>query len=475
MTTFANAVNSPMPTTTTNGMAAFDKTGAKVLDLFSKIGSSRNNPEIVQTFMAAYGENPDLAMKCLFWARDVRGGAGERGVFRTIMRELSKVAESSVIKNLPYVPTFGRFDDLYESFDVGTNAYRQGIKVFGDALISASVSSNRKDHLVGKWADRKGPHAVALTKALGMSPKQYRNLIVAMSSTVEQAMCAKMFDHIEYSHVPSVAAGRYAAAFTRNDPVRYEAYKQALVKGETTINASVLFPYQVIKTLQSGDWRIGQAQWDALPDYMTGKRVLPMVDVSGSMDCSAGGSATCLEVALSLGLYCSDKNKGGFKDLILTFSSEPQLMKLEGDLSVKLAQLSDAKWEMNTNIELAFQRILEVARINNVPAEEMPEVMLILSDMQFDQCAKDPSASMMQMLKQQYANYGYTLPGVVFWNLNESDQNTPTSASDIGTVLVSGFSPSILKAVLACDFDRITPETMMLDVLLSERYKDIVA
>jgi hypothetical protein len=173
-------------------------------------------------------------------------------------------------------------------------------------------------------------------------------------------------------------------------------------------------------------------------------------------------------VAVSLGLYLADKNKGKFKDTFLTFSSHPQLVHLKGDILDKCQQMSTSKWEMNTNLHAAIEKILQVAVEGNVPQEEMPSTLLILSDMQFDQCTRyDDSA--MQMIARKYADAGYSMPNIVFWNLNAHD-NVPAKFNDNGVALVSGFSPAIVKGVLAADLDNFTPEAIMLKTIMSERY-----
>ena len=191
------------------------------------------------------------------------------------------------------------------------------------------------------------------------------------------------------------------------------------------------------------------------------------------MSCKAGGinsksQTTCMEVAVSLGLYLADKNKGKFKDTFLTFSGRPQLLNLQGNILDKIKQMVSSDWQMNTDLVAAVQKILNVAVENNVPQEEMPAVLLILSDMQFDRCAQfDDSA--MQMIARKYSEFGYTMPNIVFWNLNAAD-NVPAKFNEQGVALVSGFSPAIVKGVLAADLDNFTPEAIMLKTIMAERY-----
>jgi hypothetical protein len=213
-----------------------------------------------------------------------------------------------------------------------------------------------------------------------------------------------------------------------------------------------------------------EAQWAALPNYVGDASILPLVDVSGSMSCPAGKGTglTCLDVAVSLGLYLADKNKGKFKDTFLTFSTDPQLLHLKGNILDKVKQMATSNWEMSTNLHAAFDKILKVAIEGKVPQEEMPQTLLILSDMQFNSCTSyDDSA--MEMIARKYSEAGYTMPNIVFWNLNAHD-NVPAKFDDNGVALVSGFSPAIVKGVLAADLDNFTPEAIMLKTIMSERY-----
>jgi len=307
-----------------------------------------------------------------------------------------------------------------------------------------------------------------------------------LTKVVETQMCAKDWDNINFNHVPSVASSRYKKAFSRHTD-KYKEWTAALVSKDpevaktVKVNAGAVYPYDVLKGLictygaryDYDNLNHILAQWEALPNFVGDANILPLVDVSGSMTSPAGGhnsksSTTCLDVAVSLGLYLADKNKGKFKDTFLTFSSDPQLLHLKGNILDKMKQMVTSKWEMNTNLHKAIDKILETAIAANVPQEEMPSILLILSDMQFDQCTRfDDSA--MQMIVRKYSEAGYTMPNIVFWNLNDSD-NVPVKFDDKGVALVSGFSPAIVKGILAADLDDFTPEAIMLKTIMSERY-----
>ena len=470
MNTFVNAVVN-QSARTANGMKARKSTAKSTVDLFYNIGASRGK-NIVPAFSAAYVENRELALRIALWSRDARGGAGERQIFRDILVHLEKTDTEAAKAMLAKVPELGRWDDIFvfQTSELKTQAYT----MLGDAL-------RQGDGLAAKWTPRKGQVAREIREFFGMTPKQYRKSLVSLTKVVETQMCAQDWDNINFSHVPSVAAARYKKAFNRNT-VKFAEYVNKLVAGDkdVKVNASAVFPYDVLKGMRYSSSAYSKteldhivAQWEALPNYVGDASILPLVDVSGSMTCSAGGhrsksNVTCLDVAVSLGLYLADKNKGKFKDTFLTFSSKPKLMHLKGNVVQKYQQMVQSDWEMNTNLHAAMDKILETAVEGNVPQEEMPAMLLILSDMQFDQCARYDDTAM-KMIERKFSDAGYVVPQIVFWNLNASD-NVPVQANKKGAALVSGFSPSIVKAILAAEMDDFTPEGIMLKTVMNPRY-----
>ena len=405
----------------------------------------------------------------------MRGGAGERELFRQVLKYLDKHNPEDAARLMPKIPEIGRWDDMFV-YENKNNRYRAFVMI-GDAL-------RERNGLAAKWMPRKGELAAELRKFFGMSPKFYRKSLVNLTSVVEQKMCAKAWDSINFSHVPSLAHSRYKKAFYRNATEYYTEYVASLVKGDdpkVKINAGAVYPHDVIKSLKLnpyGDYKdLSKTeidaiceQWKALENFMGDASVLPLVDVSGSMFCPAGGSKTvqCIDVAVALGLYCADKNTGKFKDMFLTFSTAPELLQLKGNVVEKVAQMVKSKWGMSTNIVGAMNKILATAKSAGVPQEEMPEMLLIMSDMQFDRCASfDDSA--METIERQYEAAGYTVPKIVFWNLNAQD-NVPVKFDKSGVALVSGFSPSIMKALLSGNQEEFTPEAIMRRTVEIPRY-----
>jgi hypothetical protein len=468
MNTFANAVNN-QEARTENGMKARAGSASANTDLFFNIGASRGK-DIIPQFVAAWVENEDYASRIAQWARDVREGAGERQLFKDILAYMEQDDPDTAIKLITKIPEIGRWDDMLIEYQ-DKNVEGFAFEFYRQAIIDGNG-------LAAKWAPRKGFMARKLREAWGMTPKQYRKTIVSLTNVVETTMCNKQWESIQFGKVPSLAAARYKNAFYRNAAEAFSDYVNRVVEGLDKVNAQAVYPYDVLKTVLSSkgitvtEKTFIVEQWNSLPDFMGDASVLPMVDVSGSMLCSVGGSNSsslnCLLVAMSLGLYCADKNTGAFKDLILTFSNNPSLLNLKGDILQKVNQLSRSDWAMNTNLHAAFDKVLNTAVQNNVPIEEMPKYLVIFSDMQFDSCVYfDDSA--IEMVNRKYSAAGYEVPKIVFWNLNATS-NIPVEFNKKGVALVSGFSPSVMKSILQGDIDNFTPEAIMLETIMKPRY-----
>lgn len=461
-----------LPTAKTwNGDAAHATTWNKGLDLFGAIGALRKDQgRVLSLFQSAFNDNFDLAVRIALWARDVRGGAGERESFKTILAWLGKNKPEVAIQLVPLVPVVGRWDDLFVLLD--TPAKDAVVTEIAAALMAGNG-------LCAKWMPRKKEVANTLRAAFAMTPKQYRKLLVSLTNVVETAMCAKDWTAIDFGKLPSLAAARYQKAFERNTPETYAKYVAALEKGEAKINASAIFPHDVVHSAFHGNDTVATAQWKALPDYMDGtsERVIAMVDVSGSMSCGLGtgnpysstSGPSCMDAAIALGLYCAERNTGPFKDHIVTFTSQPKLIDTTGTSLKQRVNLCKKDVGYDTNFDAAYQMILRTAVAHKVPADDMPTMLLVLSDMQFNAGGFGyPQRTANDRLQAAYKAAGYTVPKMVYWNLNAVAGNSPITMHDSNCALVSGFSPSILKSVLAAkEFD---PCSIMLEAVTIERY-----
>ena len=451
---------------TLNGAVTNTTSFSHCLDLFNLIGSSRGK-DLTGSFKKALDENPEVALRIIQWARDCRGGAGEREVIRILLRYLGnqpKYKEVS-LAILRKVPELGYWKDIIKLYSV--HAFRPTIH---EMITIALLAEDRN---CAKYMPRKGQEASAISKALGLSHREWRKLIVSMSDTVEQKMCAKNWNEIDFSKIPSLAGARLQKAFMRNAEARYNEYIAKLEKGEAKINATTLFPYDVLKSMNSGVGSVAEQQWKALPNYMEGtdERILPLIDVSGSMMCSSGITGMdCLHVAISLGLYMSERAPGVFKDHFMTFESRPKMCHATGSLRSRYNTIANASWCGGTDIQAAFETLLTSAVQHKVPAELMPTTIVILSDMEFGSAyVRGRSVSAFKMIEDRYRAAGYERPKLVFWNLNGRIGNNPVTMGEGGTAMVSGASPAIMGTVLgAKDFN---PYAIMLDAVMKDRYE----
>ena len=463
------------------------------LDLFFIAGACRNESEqnIINLLVKSYDYNRLTTLKIIFWAGDIRQGAGERRFFKSALKWLSENHPEDIQNNLDLIPEFSRWDVLFEL--AMTNEV-----VFSYILTKLADKNSSGYGLLCKWLPRKvnavdkkkivettkntqtttikrrkrmlyGGIAGKIMNRLGLTPKQYRQLVVAGSKTVEQQMCAKKWNEIDYSQVPSVAMNKYNKAWYRNDKERFEKYLEDVKSGKSKINASVIFPHDIIKHGLYGH-NLNEAQitqWNNLPNYLEGtiNSIIPVCDVSGSMGDAMKGLP--LQISFALGLYISERNFGPFKDAFITFSGNPQLQYLKGNINQRIRQLEDADWGNNTDLVGVFELILRKAIDTNAPAEIMPKTVLIISDMEFDSCAK---LTNYETIKRAYEVSGYECPNIVFWNVNGRANNVPITVNDQGVALISGASPSIIKSVL---YNEIDPITIMNKTLDTERYSII--
>lgn len=446
---------------TENGMKTNVSSLDSNVDLFFRFGASRGK-DIIPDFSKAFAEDSELATRIALWGRDIGEGAGERQLFKDILKYLIDTDKEIAIKVLNKISELGRFDDLYVTFEtkIETNA----LEIIKKALLKD------ENGLCAKWMDRKGKNFETVRKYLEMTPKQYRKLIVRLTKVVEQQMCANRWSEIEYKKVPSLASSRYSKAFSRHDQERYSQYIESLKKGETTVNAGAVYPYDIVKNILHGNVDLANEQWKALPNYCkdSNEKVLTVIDTSGSMDVKVSGRTRALDIAISLGLYLSERFIGYFKDSFITFSERPELQHVKGSLSDRIKQLVEAHWCMNTNLEEVFNLVLSSAKEHNIHREEMPTMILIISDMEFDQgVIYNKNAS--KLIEQYYNNAGYEMPKIVFWNVNaRSRSNVPATVNQKNIGLISGFSPSIMKSILSGkDF---SPRGIMLETIMKDRY-----
>lgn len=488
---------------TENGALGYRTSGKELLDLNFSVSSMRNMSEekIVEKFVKAFYEDKILAMKWLFYCRDCREGIGERRLFRICLKYLAENHQDIAKEVIKLVPEYGRWDDLWCLLD--TDLKDDVCEVVVHQLLEDGVNMKQSKpiSLLAKWM----PSANASSKEtkrlahiimdnIIFTDRQYRKMLSdlrAYLNVVEVKMSAKQWDKIDYAAVPSRANLIYNNAFLRNDEERRREYLNKLEKGETKINAGVLFPHDIVHKYGSSRWNLSPVDdptleqlWKALPDYVSGAgNTICVADGSGSMTLRIGGTnVTALSVANALAIYFAERSSGQFKDTYITFSSRPQIVDFSNanSLREKIEIAANHCEVANTNIEATFDLILQTAIRNEMTQDDMPQNVLVLSDLEFDQMTSGRTDKrLFEELADRYKAHGYKLPRLVFWNIMSRTGTIPVKENEAGVALVSGFSPAIVKMVLSNSTD---PFECLLEQLNSERYapvenavKDLVA
>ena len=489
---FANAVKTNTNTKLTeNGARAYSTTGKALLDLFAQIGAlrPRTEKEIADKYAAAFAADPMLATKMLFYAGNVRGGLGERRTFRICLKWLAQNHADIVIKNAALIPHFNRWDSMFVL--IGTTAEKEMWKVIADQLntdmAAVAASKGKKAQpisLLAKWmptetASSKDTRALArkCMTNLGLTPRAYRKVLSALRKhlrVVETSMSAQEWEAIQYAQVPSYAMKNYRKAFAKHDPDGFSAYKASLVKGETKVNASTLFPYDLVSqyTRSRGYWgmraanpdTIVEAQWKALPNYVKGENnILVMADVSGSM------TGRPMDTSIGLATYFAQHNKGDYHNLYMTFTDQPHFIELrEGaTLAECIAKVMATDVGYNTNLEAAFDYILKHAVTNGVSNDELPKALVVISDMEIDRYMRQNKMDFVDAMKAKFARYGYRCPKLILWNVQARNDTVLSKQEDV--LLVSGQAASTFRE-LCGNLDGKTAWDLMLETLGNKMY-----
>lgn len=493
-------------TYTENGALTHKTSLSGLLDLFG-LGAayrSRSDDDCIVLFQKAYNEDPIHALKCLFYLRDVRGGQGERRFFRVVTKWLAANETEAMRRNLKYVPEFGRWDDLYVF--VGTKLERDAFKLM-EEQIKLDITC-KTPSLLAKWLKSENTSsedsrilANKTRAAFGLNHRQYRKMLSALRARInvlERLMSAGKWDEIEFDKIPSKAGFIYRNAFARHDiermksKVEVQSYADFVRDDTKKVNAKDLYPYEVVAKaynlthnsysysyyshrfefkddVDSTERAAINKYWDNLKDYFDGCSLdaLCMIDTSGSMwGCEASAP---INVAISLGLYAAERARGPFAGHYISFSSRPQLIETAGvDFVDKVRRIYSTNLCENTNIEAAFDMLLDTARKTHCTQDELPKSIVIISDMEFDSqrgCYGRSDRTLMENIAVKWAQAGYQMPHLVYWNVDARHDNIPMSVKD-GVTLVSGFSPVIFEQIMKGK----TAYDLMFDKLDSERY-----
>ena len=490
---------------TENGALAHRTTNSAVYDMFAMGAAyrSRSDEDCILLFKNAYEEDSVLALKCLFYIRDCRGGQGERRFFRTCFRWLAENKPARARNLIEYLPEYGRYDDLFELF--GTPVEKNVMSLIQYQLTTDMASEKNGISLLAKWMPSENASSKdTIAKArkirgyLGVTSKQYRQMLSKLRQKInvlERLMSANQWDRIEFDKIPSRAGLIYRNAFARRDIIakKYESFAK---DKNTKVNAKTLYPYEVVAkavgisanswygyrfpALNDVDRAMINKYWDNLPDYLNGKdcSMMCVVDTSGSM--TGNDAAAPLNVAIGLGLYCAERIGGPFKNHYISFSSRPQLIKTEGiDFVDKARRIYRTNLCENTNLEAVFDLLLDTARKNGVKKADIPKTIVVISDMEIDRgtrsgygwysdgWTKESASTEMEKIRQKWARYGFELPKLVYWNVDARHNTILDSGPNVS--FVSGMSPTIFKQIITGK----TGYDLMLEALMSERYSVI--
>jgi hypothetical protein len=471
-------------TFTENGCEAYSTSGDILVDFVANIGTmdKASEQDIKDWVDKLYSVDALSARKLIFYTRDILGGLGRRRVGRLLYERLAEIDSESAVNNIANIPEYGRFDDLYCL--MGTKAENAMFKFIRDTFYDDldKMSKNQPISGLAKWV--KNPNSkVKETRALGrltakkvgLEQREFAKKLTELRKyfdVVELKMTDKKWTEIDYSKVPSRASMIYSKAFDRNDEERYSEFKTKVKSGESEIKATTLYPYDLLnKALREGDETV-DLLWKALPNYIdTTKNVLTVCDVSGSM------FGQPITVAISLAMYFSERDKGQFKNKFITFSSHPQLVEIPETLSTvrdRYNFIRSADWGMNTDLNSVFELIFKTALTNKMSQEDIPDCLLILTDMQFDSYRTGGwDKTLYEFWREEFKNHGYELPNIVFWNCsNDYRESFQSNGLVAGVQYVSGMSTPIFKNVLNYLF--CTPLGAVMNIVNSERYSKIV-
>ena len=468
---------------TENGAFAYNRLNSSLVELFAQIGAlrPRTEEEIRQKFRDAYYEDKELAIKMLFYAGNIRGGLGERRTFQICLHELAILDPEIVEQNIHNVPHYNRWDSLFcltntpVSFAVWNYIF--------ETLINdcKNMTNGKPVSLLAKWLPSEKAHSQKtrnlyhqVLKATGMPPRLYRKVVSRLRKYIDVTEC-KMSDNkwedIKYPTVPAKAMNNYHHAFAKHDINGFEKYMLDVKSGEQKINASTLFPYDLVrKYTDCGIYldSVVEEQWKALPNYIEGENnVVIMADVSGSM------YGRPMETSVGLAIYFAERNSGLYKNTYMTFTDRPHFIYLTPNHSLrqKVDDVMNRDVGYSTNLEAAFNEILNTALQAGVSDDEMPRALVIISDMEIDRYMRGRGLDFIEEMKYRFWDKGYTLPRLVLWNVEARQDTYLTQSEDV--IMVSGQSPSVFRSFIGA-LNGETRYDIMLKTLNDPMYDRVV-
>lgn len=452
---------------TTNGAAQY--AASPITMLFFNIGSAAVNIDhLIGLFYAALAQDAELALRILLWSYDCRGGAGRRDNFLhlfTFAVADGRISTPVAERILEKIPELGRWDMLcYIAENLST------MPISGKAIHMIAAALKKGDRLCAKWMPRKGKMAARIRGALKLTPKQYRKLLVAATDVVETKMSANEWDAVEFSKVPSVAMTRYNSAFSRHCECAYNKYIEDVNAGKSSMNIAKAYPHDVVRAVFSArtkaETKAADTMWTQLPTITAvNTNILCMADVSGSMEIRVSGCISARDIALGLAVYFSQRMTGKFKDKLMAFSEHPRLFSISGlTLSKALERIAaHCPYPYNTDFNAAYMQLLEWADALGCTQEDMPDTLLVLSDMQFDSCGPAPHY---EVLQKEFESRGLRMPRLIFWNLVGYYNGVPAQETEDGALMMSGYNPLMLNCIIG----HVPIEEGIRNAVASDRY-----
>lgn len=485
---------------TENMAVALKSTGSKVYDMFAFGAAYRNRSieDCLLLFKQAYEEDPTLALKCLFYIRDCRGGQGERRFFRACFRWLAVTYPTVAADLVQYLPEYGRYDDLFVCFNTPVEKTVFDLIVSQLTVDMECIAFEKQGiSLLAKWMPSENAHSIEtkkkatkIRKYIGMTSKQYRQMLSKLRERInvlECLMSANRWDEIEFDKIPSKAGLVYRNAFARRDIIA-KRYEEFIKSKDTKVNAGTLYPYEVVKQARKDYYRLPlystereaiNKYWANLPDYLEGKPLSMMcvVDTSGSMTWGDGKTMP-IDVAISLGMYAAERIGGDFKNKYISFASRPQLINIKGvDFVDKVQRIYRTNLCDNTNLPAVFDLLKKIALNNSKARYDMPKTLVVISDMEIDEATylfregnrltKNNINTTLDKIRADWEAYGLEMPKLVYWNVSARNNTILDNGPNVS--FVSGCSPIIFKQVLTGK----TGVELMLETLMADRYAPI--
>ena len=497
---------------TENGAVGYKTTTNPLLDLNFKVSSLRNRDAhyIVQEFIKAFMQDRVHAVKWLFFLRDIWEGLGERRSFRICLRYLAISQPKIALAVMRLVPEYGRYDDLLVYLE--TPLQEEACSFIKEQLMQDlnGMKEGTGISLLAKWlpgintssADSRKQAAI-LAKGMGYSQKEYRKLLASLrayGNVLETKLSAGAWERVNYEAVPAKANLLYDNAFYRHDKDRRGEYLRRVFLGEGKINATGLMPYEIAHRIMKSYFVnyskalkenvLAELMWEKITkegfqnDWGL-EDCIVVADGSGSMCTNVSGSTSvrALEVCNSLAIYFAEQVMGVFHNKAITFSMTPRFIDLDKGKTLKdKLEIMLAYGEVaNTNIKAVFDMLLAMAVSNQVPREELPRQVLMLSDMEFDDASgpeydwrtgkyvgEKADEALFARIAAEYKEAGYEMPRLIFWNLCGRSDTIPMVEGENGVCLLSGFSQNAAKVAARKEIK--DPYECLLRVIDSPRY-----